>query len=258
MRVAIVIPARFASSRLPGKPLLRETGKYLIQHVYEQAREARCASDVLVATDDDRIFAAVREFGGRAVMTRADHVSGTDRAAEVAAQLDTDVVINVQGDEPQLDPAAIDLLADLMRDPVSDMATLAVPVPDADSYYSPNVVKVVCDDRDRALYFSRSPIPMVRDGAPDFAARPAQFLQHLGVYAYRRDFLLRIASAPPHPLEQSEKLEQLRVLGTGGTIAVGRVARAHRGVDTPADYAEFVRWYRESGRDGANGTRRAA
>ena len=126
---------------------------------------------------------------------------------------------------------------------------------DKATYLSSNVVKVVCDDRGRALYFSRSPIPMVRDGEPDFAAKPARFLQHLGVYAYRRNFLLKIAGLPPHPLEESEKLEQLRVLGTGGTIAVGRVARAHRGVDTPADYAAFVRWYREGG-DG--GTRRAA
>lgn len=255
MRVAIVIPARFASSRLPGKPLLRDTGKYLIQHVYERAREAACAADVIVATDDDRIFAAVREFGGRPVMTREDHPSGTDRVAEVAAHLAADVVINLQGDEPQLDPHAIDLLADLMRDGRADMATLAVPLADADSYRSPNVVKVVCDARGRALYFSRSPIPMVRDGEPDFAARPARFLQHVGVYAYRRDFLLRIAGEPPHPLEQSEKLEQLRVLGTGGTITVGLVERAHRGVDTPADYAEFVRWYRQGGE---GGTRRAA
>jgi 3-deoxy-manno-octulosonate cytidylyltransferase (CMP-KDO synthetase) len=258
MRVAIVIPARFASSRLPGKPLLRETGKYLIEHVHEQATKAKCASDVIVATDDERIFAAVREFGGRPVMTRDDHASGTDRVAEVAAYLAADVVINVQGDEPQLDPAAIDLLAELMQDPTSDMATLAVPIASEEIYLSPNVVKVVCDDEGRALYFSRSPIPMVRDGTPDFAARPARFLQHLGIYAYRRHFLLKIAGTPPHPLEQSEKLEQLRVLGTGGTIAVGLVAHAHRGIDTPADYADFVRWYREVGEDGADGTRHAA
>ena len=247
MRVAIVIPARYASSRLPGKPLLRDTGKYLIQHVYERACQARCACDVIVATDDERILSAVREFGGRAVMTRADHASGTDRAAEVAARLNTEVVVNVQGDEPQLDPAAIELLADLMRDPATDMATLAVPIADADVYMSPNVVKVVCDDRGRALYFSRSPIPMVRDGKPDFAARPARFLQHLGVYAYRRNFLVKLAATPPHPLEESEKLEQLRVLGTGGTITVGTVTEAHRGVDTPADYARFVRAFRENG-----------
>jgi 3-deoxy-manno-octulosonate cytidylyltransferase (CMP-KDO synthetase) len=247
MRVAIVIPARYASSRLPGKPLLRDTGKYLIQHVYERACRARCASDVIVATDDERIYSAVREFGGRAVMTRAEHASGTDRVAEVAARLNTEVVVNVQGDEPQLDPTAIELLAELMRDPATDMATLAVPLADADAYLSPNVVKVVCDDRGRALYFSRSPIPMVRDRAPDFAARPARFLQHLGAYAYRRNFLLKLAATPPHPLEESEKLEQLRVLGTGGTITVGTVAKAHRGVDTPADYAEFVRAFREDG-----------
>ena len=255
MRVAVVIPARFASSRLPGKPLLRETGKYLIQHVYERAREAKCASDVFVATDDRRIFDAVREFGGRPIMTRDDHPSGTDRVAEVAAHLAADVVVNVQGDEPQIDPAAIDLLAELVGEPGSDMATLAVPITTADAYFSPNVVKVVCDDDGRALYFSRSPIPMVRDGAPDFAASPPRFLQHLGIYAYRRNFLLQLAATLPHPLEQSEKLEQLRVLGTGGTINVGIVRESHRGVDTPADYAEFVRWYREGGE---GGTRRAA
>jgi 3-deoxy-manno-octulosonate cytidylyltransferase (CMP-KDO synthetase) len=245
VRAAIVIPARFASSRLPGKPLLKETGKYLVQHVHEQAAKARCASDVIVATDDDRVFAAVQEFGGRAVMTRADHASGTDRVAEVAAYLAADVVINVQGDEPQLDPASIDRLAELMSDPTADVATLAAPIAGADAYLNPNVVKVVCDDDGRALYFSRSPIPMVRDGEPDFTARPARVLQHLGIYAYRRDFLLRLAATAPHPLEESEKLEQLRVLGTGGTIRVGTVAAAHRGVDTPADYADFVRAFRE-------------
>jgi 3-deoxy-manno-octulosonate cytidylyltransferase (CMP-KDO synthetase) len=252
VRVAIVIPARYASTRLPAKPLLRETGKYLIQHVYERAVEAKCASDVIVATDDERIFDAVREFGGRAVMTRADHVSGTDRIAEVAAHLSADVILNLQGDEPRIDPAALDLLAGLMDDPGSDVATLGVPIADRETYLSPNVVKVVCDACGRALYFSRSPIPMTRDGEPDFSARPAKYLQHLGVYAYRREFLLKIAATPPHPLEEIEKLEQLRVLGTGGTIRVGLVAHAHRGVDTPADYAEFVRAYRDGG------TRRAA
>lgn len=249
MRVAIVIPARFASTRLPGKPLLRETGKYLIQHVYERACEALSASDVIVATDDQRIFDAVREFGGRVVMTRSDHASGTDRIAEVAAHLPVEVIVNLQGDEPQFDPGALDMLAGLLlSDPRFDMATLAVPITDRDTYLNPNVVKLVCDTSGKALYFSRSPIPMVRDGEPDFAARPAQFLQHLGVYAYRREFLLRIASTPAHPLEKTEKLEQLRVLGTGGTIRVGLVATAHRGVDTPGDYADFVR----SWRDGQN------
>ena len=246
MRVAILIPARYSSSRLPAKPLLRETGKYLIQHVYERAVESKCAAEVIVATDDERIFDAVREFGGRAVMTRADHQSGTDRIAEVAAHLDCDAVVNLQGDEPQIEPSALDLLAGLLQgDSRFDMATLAVPIGDLVTYLSPNVVKVVCDDDGRALYFSRSPIPMVRDGEPDFAIRPPRFLQHLGVYAYRRRFLLDIAGTEPHLLELSERLEQLRVLGMGGQIRVGMVARAHRGIDTPEDYAAFVRTYRE-------------
>jgi 3-deoxy-manno-octulosonate cytidylyltransferase (CMP-KDO synthetase) len=252
MSVAVVIPARYASTRLPAKPLLRETGKYLIQHSYERAAEANCAADVIVATDDQRIYDAVLSFGGRVVMTRADHVSGTDRIAEVAANLDAEVILNLQGDEPQIEPAALDLLAGLMEVQGTDMATLAVPIRDRETYLNPNVVKVVRDDRGRALYFSRSPIPMVRDGEPDFSTRPARFLQHLGVYAYRRDFLLKFATTPPHPLELTEKLEQLRVLGTGGTIRVGTVEHAHRGIDTPADYAEFVRTYRDGG------TRRAA
>ncbi|MBY0514213.1 MAG: 3-deoxy-manno-octulosonate cytidylyltransferase [Gemmataceae bacterium] len=247
MRVAIVIPARFASSRLPGKTLLRDTGKYLIQHVYERACAAGCGADVVVATDDERILTAVRSFGGRAEMTRSDHPSGTDRVAEVAARLTADVVVNLQGDEPQIDPGAIDLLvSQLAADPGAVMGTLAVPIRDRDTYLNPNVVKVVCDDRGRALYFSRSPIPMVRDGDPDFAADPPRFLQHLGLYAYRRPFLLQLAATKPHALEETEKLEQLRVLGTGGAIRVGVVAHAHRGVDTPADYAAFVRAYAES------------
>jgi 3-deoxy-manno-octulosonate cytidylyltransferase (CMP-KDO synthetase) len=247
MRIAIVIPARYASTRLPGKPLLKETGKYLIQHVYERACEARCATDVIVATDDERIFDAVREFGGRVVMTRSDHASGTDRIAEVAAHLPAALIINLQGDEPQFDPAALDHLAGLLiSDSSADMATLAVPIADRDTYYNPNAVKVVCDVNGRALYFSRSPIPMARDGEPDFSARPPLFLQHLGVYAYRREFILKIANTQAHPLELTEKLEQLRVLATGGTIKVGFVAVAHKGVDTPNDYAEFVRAYRET------------
>ncbi|MFO0804855.1 MAG: 3-deoxy-manno-octulosonate cytidylyltransferase [Gemmataceae bacterium] len=242
MKVAIVIPARYASSRLPGKPLLRATGKFLVQHVYERALGAKCASAVIVATDDERIAGAVRSFGGRVAMTRADHPSGTDRVAEVAAGLDCDVVINLQGDEPTLESETLDDLAGLLeRDPGSSMATLAVPIADKDAYLSPNVVKVVCDDRGRALYFSRSPIPMVRDGEPDFTAKPVRFLQHLGLYAYRRDFLLKLATMPPHPLEESEKLEQLRVLGAGAAIQVGLVKHAHRGVDTLADYEAFLK-----------------
>jgi len=247
MRIAIVIPARFASTRLPGKPLLRETGKYLIQHVYERACQARCATDVIVATDDERIFDAVREFGGRPVMTRSDHASGTDRIAEVARHLPAALIVNLQGDEPQFDPAALDHLAGLLlSDSSAEMATLAVPIVDRETYVNPNAVKVVCDGNGKALYFSRSPIPMARDGDPDFSVRPPLFLQHLGVYAYRREFLLRLASTPPHPLELTEKLEQLRVLAMGCSIKVGLIDVAHKGVDTPSDYAEFVRAYSAS------------
>lgn len=240
MRSAIVIPARYASSRLPGKPLLRETGKYLIQHVVEQAQKSR-ADVVLVATDDQRIFDAVQLFGGQAVMTRDDHPSGTDRVAEVAEKLDVDLIINVQGDEPMIDPQCLDQLGQLLRDdPQAELATMATPLRSMEAYLDPNCVKVVCDKQGRALYFSRSPIPYVRDGKPDFQQKPARFLQHLGLYAYRREFLLKLAQSPPEPLEQFEKLEQLRVLALGKIIQVGVIEHAGRGVDTPADYAAFV------------------
>jgi 3-deoxy-manno-octulosonate cytidylyltransferase (CMP-KDO synthetase) len=245
MQTAIVIPARYASTRLPGKPLLRETGKYLVQHVYERACQAREADLVVVATDDPRIEAAVHGFGGRVTRTRRDHPSGTDRVAEVARQLDADLVINLQGDEPLIDPASLDLLARLLRqNPDADMATLAVPFRSLEEFHNPNCVKVVCDAAGRALYFSRSPVPFVRDGRPDFLARPARFLLHLGLYAYRRDFLLRLAGLPPEPLEQLEKLEQLRALAAGSRIHVGVVEHAGLGVDTYEDYQRFVAAYR--------------
>ncbi len=243
MQTAIVIPARYASSRLPAKPLLRETGKYLIQHVYERACESS-ADAVIVATDDVRIFDAVKSFGGNVVMTRADHPSGTDRVAEVAEQLDADIIVNVQGDEPMIEPSTLDMLARLLdKDREAPMATPATPIRTLDQWRDPNCVKVVCDKQGRALYFSRSPIPYVRDGEPNFAT--GRFLQHLGLYAYRRRFLLELAQLPPEPLEQTEKLEQLRVLALGRRIQVGVVAHAHRGVDTPADYQRFVTMVRE-------------
>src|SRR5947209_2103715 len=233
MRTAIVIPARYASVRLPGKPLLRSTGKYMVQHVYERACLARRADSVVVAPDDPRVVAAVEGFGGKSVMTRRDHASGTDRVAEVAEQLDAEIVVNLQGDEPETDPAALDVLPDLLaKDPEAVMATIAAPIRSEEAYRDPNCVKLVRDGRGRALYFSRSPIPFVRDGRPDFAARPERFLQHIGVYAYRRDFLLQLAREAPAVLEQDEKLEQLRVLTLGRPIQVGVVAQATRGVDT--------------------------
>jgi len=246
MKTAIVIPARYASTRLPGKPLLRQTGKYLVQHVYERACLAQAAERVVVATDDPRIVAAVESFGGNVVLTRRDHPSGTDRVAEVARHLDADVIVNLQGDEPQTDPGALDLLASLIeRDHDADVATLAAPITSEEQWQNPNCVKVVCDAAGRALYFSRAPIPFVRDGRPDFGARPPVFLQHLGLYAYRRPFLLALASLPPEPLEQLEKLEQLRVLALGRRIHVGVVRHGATGVDTRDDYDRFVAAYRQ-------------
>jgi 3-deoxy-manno-octulosonate cytidylyltransferase (CMP-KDO synthetase) len=245
MTTAIIIPARYSSSRLPGKPLLRQTGKYLIQHVYERACRANCADSVIVATDDPRIVAAVENFGGRVMMTRRDHPSGTDRVAEVAEKIDADVLINLQGDEPLVEPASLDLLAGLLlSNPTADVATLAVPLHSVQQWQNPNCVKVVCDTRGRALYFSRSAIPHIRDGKPDFTARPPQFLQHLGLYAYRRRFLMQLAQMPPAPLEQLEKLEQLRVLAGGSAIQVGIVEHPGFGVDTYEDYERFVMMYR--------------
>jgi 3-deoxy-manno-octulosonate cytidylyltransferase (CMP-KDO synthetase) len=244
MSVAVIIPARYASSRLPAKPLLRATGKYLIQHVYERACESK-ANAVIVATDDERILDAVRSFGGRAVMTQAEHPSGTDRVAEVARSLSHDIIVNLQGDEPMLEPATLDLVADLLRkDPQASMATLGVPIQSVEQWRDPNCVKLVRDVYGRALYFSRSPIPFARDADPDFQKYPGVFLQHLGLYAYRRNFLLDLATWPPAPLEEIEKLEQLRVLSLGQRIQVGVVAQASRGIDTPADYERFLADYR--------------
>ena len=247
MKTAIVIPARYASTRLPGKPLLRQTGKYLIQHVYERACQAHRASQVVVATDDPRIVAAVESFGGEVVLTRRDHPSGTDRVAEVASRIEAEIIVNLQGDEPLIDPEALDLLPELLtRDPGVEMATLAVPMSSIEQWQDPNCVKVVRDKQGRALYFSRSPIPFVRDGQPRLTTQPQCFLQHLGLYAYRRPYLLRLAKLPPEPLEQLEKLEQLRVLASGERIQVGVVRQAAIGVDTYEDYENFVRHYQHT------------
>jgi 3-deoxy-manno-octulosonate cytidylyltransferase (CMP-KDO synthetase) len=259
MNVAAVIPARYASTRFPGKPLANETGKYLIQHVYEQVSRARSIAQVIVATDDERIRRAVQSFGGRAVMTRADHPSGTDRVAEVAAGLDAEIIVNVQGDEPEIEPGNIDKLVRLLADDAEVViGTLACSFPAGADPRDPNAVKVVLDGRGRALYFSRALVPYPRDsgGAATVAQPPSAvcgtgvspvssgvggpWLLHLGIYAYRRDFLLRLAKLPPTPLEQVEKLEQLRALENGYAIAIAVVERSAVGIDTPADYAAFV------------------
>lgn len=245
MRAVAIIPARFAATRLPGKLLAADTGKPLIQHVYERARDAKRIERVLVATDDERIVDAVRAFGGEALMTRADHLSGTDRIAEVAGELEADIVVNVQGDEPEIDPQHLDRLVELLdEDDSADIATLACPfaVLDAGDPTNPHAVKVVLDLNSQALYFSRAAIPYPRIHETTGAAhQPAPYLLHLGVYAYRRAVLLRLAALAPTPLERTEKLEQLRWLEHGLSIAVAIVDHAAVGVDTPEDYAAFVR-----------------
>ena len=247
MEIIGVIPARYASTRLPGKPLLSDTGRTMIQHVVEAASRATKLSRVIVATDDVRIAEAVAKFGGEAVMTRADHPSGTDRVAEVAAAIPSaGIIVNLQGDEPEISSRALDLVVSLLEnDPEATMATLATPIRDESVYRDPACVKVVCSSTCRALYFSRSPLPHHRDGLPKEG--PFGYL-HLGLYAYRRDFLLMLATLPPSSLEKAEKLEQLRVLEAGFPIAVGFVDEPGVGIDTPEDYRRFVeRWKARGG-----------
>lgn len=241
MKTVAIIPARYASTRFPGKPLAKETGKYLIQHVYEQVRKASLISDVIVATDDRRIVEATESFGGSAVMTREDHPSGTDRVAEVASGLDAEMIVNVQGDEPEIEPRYIDELISLLRnDKDVSIGTLACPFSQDSNPGDPNAVKVVLDGRGRALYFSRALVPYPRDDEGRVDA-PGHWLLHLGLYAYRRDTLLQLAKLPPTPLEHREKLEQLRFLEHGFRISVAVVDQATVGIDTPEDYAAFVR-----------------
>lgn len=239
----IVIPARLASTRLPRKLLLRETGRTLIEHTFLAANQSQFAREVYVATDDREIFHEVQAFGGRPIMTSVDLQSGTDRVAQAAREIpDAEIIVNVQGDEPELEGAAIDLLIQLLRDhPQVPMATLATPIRSREIWEDPACVKVVFDARGLALYFSRSPIPRARDVPGGFPAlEPPVSHLHLGIYAYRKNFLTQLAQLPPSRLEQVEKLEQLRVLEAGHSILVGVVPRAAVGIDTPADYQAFV------------------
>lgn len=241
MRCVVVIPSRFGSTRLPAKPLLNRTGKYLVQHVYERAIQSKVAESVIIATDDHQIYDACTGFGARVEMTKVDHASGTDRVAEIASRIQGDLFLNLQGDEPLVEPDSVDLLFKLLIDhPTVPMATLGTPLISLDEYFSTTVVKVVRDDNQKALYFSRSPIPHVRDGSPDLMSNSGHFLRHLGIYCYRRDFLLTLGAIPLHPLEQLEKLEQLRVLGHGFSILVGLVHNNGFGIDTQEDYEKFV------------------
>lgn len=234
MKVTGIIPARYNSTRFAGKPLVDIAGKPMIQHVYERAVQAAVLDDVLVATDDERIYTRVEEFGGKAVMTSPDHATGTDRLAEAAAGLDSDLIVNIQGDEPLLAPESIEqAVLPLLKDTSVVMGTLKCRIDDTREISDPNVVKVVTDQNGYALYFSRSPIPYPREGEP-------VYYKHIGLYVYRKDFLLRFASLPPTPLEQLEKLEQLRALENGYRIKVVETDHPAIGVDTPADLEKVL------------------
>lgn len=243
IRVVVAIPARYASTRLFGKPLAMIGDRPMIQHVFERAARAKGVTSVLVATDDERIAQAVRSFNGNVVLTRTDHPSGTDRLAEVFADMEADVVINVQGDEPFLEPEIIEaLIKPFLIDPKLRFATLKTPITDPADLLDSTIAKVVVDKDDFALYFSRSPIPFLRDAmemGPDGIKinlpKEEQVFKQVGLYGYRRDFLLEFSKWAPSPLELLEKLEQLRALHHGVKIKVVTVAHSGLSVDTPAD-----------------------
>jgi 3-deoxy-manno-octulosonate cytidylyltransferase (CMP-KDO synthetase) len=235
-QVVAIVPARYESTRLPGKPLALIDGKPMIRHVYERTRAVELVERVLVATDDTRIADVVRGFGGDVVMTSAAHQSGTDRIAEVAAALDAEIVVNVQGDLPFLDARTLGAAIALLReDAALPMATVKTPIHDAAELANPNVVKVVTDRDGDALYFSRSPLPYWRAPAGNAAADDVLAYKHIGLYAYRREFLLTFARLAPTPLERAEMLEQLRALEWGFRIRVAETATAGVEVDTPED-----------------------
>lgn len=244
MQEIALIPARFGSTRFPGKPLALILGKPLIQRVYEQARRAPALDGIYVATDDERIRACVAGFGGRAVMTRSDHPSGSDRLAEAAARLGlapADIVINIQGDQPVFPPELIgQLAAPLRRDPAVVMVTPVRRVTDPAAAQNPNTVKVVFDHRHRALYFSRSPLPYWRDDG----GQAPYFYKHIGIYAYRNEFLQQFVKLPPGRWEDAEKLEQLRALEHGFPIHIVETAADTLEVDTPEDLARVEEYLR--------------
>jgi 3-deoxy-manno-octulosonate cytidylyltransferase (CMP-KDO synthetase) len=244
--VVVVIPARFGSTRLPGKPLVTLGGKPMVQHVYERAKRAQTVHKVLVATDDQRIFDAVHLFGGEARMTRSDHRTGTERIAEVAVHEPGDIFINVQGDEPLIDPVSIDTaVAALFEEPPAQIATVATPIRHANDIMDPNVVKTVLDFDENALYFSRAPIPWIRDTQQKIHVK---YWKHLGLYVFQRDALLEYPTLPQGELEKIEQLEQLRWLENGWRIRVAEVPRDAMSVDVPEDISRVEKLLREEQR----------
>jgi 3-deoxy-manno-octulosonate cytidylyltransferase (CMP-KDO synthetase) len=239
VKIIVVIPARYGSSRFAGKVLAKETGKYLVQHTYERAVCAKTVDQALIATDDPRVMDACGEFGGACVMTSISHQSGTDRIAEAVAEMDVDIVVNLQADEPEIDPNYIDQVAGLLNDaPDASMATLLAPFKTAGDVANPNIVKCITNTTGRAIYFSRSVVPYNRDNAG--VGDVSDYKRHLGIYAYRKDFLMKYTALEPSFLEQREKLEQLRAIESGYTILTGMVKKAWDGVDTESQYQAFV------------------
>ena len=277
MRILACIPARYGSTRFPGKVLAKDTGKFLIQHTYEQACRANLPEKVIIAADDRKIADAAAAFGAECVLTSIDHKSGTDRIAEAVGSMNIDIVVNLQADEPEIDPDNIDHLARiLIKNPDFPMGTLAADFQNTNQIADPNIVKVIISScvpsatfrtsvRDasgvkqkrntqhairntqyeigRAIYFSRAPIPYDRENSGIGQTR--QYLRHIGIYAYRKEFLLEITALPQTPLEKTEKLEQLRAIENGFGILVGKVEHTCDGIDTPEQYAEFVKRYKK-------------
>ena len=245
MRVYVCIPARYGSTRFPAKVLAKDTGKFLIQHTYERACEATLPEKVIIAADDKRITDAAESFGAECIMTSPDCASGTDRIAEAVVDIDVDIIVNLQADEPEIDPANIDRVAQLLVDnPDCPMATLAAEFQNADQIADPNIVKVITNCDNKAIYFSRSVIPY--DRGKSGPGNVGQYLRHLGIYAYRKDFLLKITELPQAPLEKIEKLEQLRAIENGFGILVAKVVHTCDGIDTPEQYTEFVKRYKKA------------
>jgi len=238
-KVIVVIPSRYASTRLPGKPLVPLAGKPMVQHVYERAKSAQTVHRVMVATDDQRIMDAVTAFGGEARMTRSDHRTGTERIAEVAVHEDGDVFVNVQGDEPLIDPVAIDTaVGALLEEPQAQISTVATPIRHGGDILDPNVVKTVLDFDGNALYFSRAPIPWIRDTQQKLHVK---YWKHLGLYVFQREALLEYPTLPQGELERIEQLEQLRWLENGWKIRVAEVAHDAVSVDVPEDVTRVER-----------------
>jgi len=258
VKVLACIPARYGSTRFAGKVLAKDTGKYLIQHTYERACLAKLPQKVIIAADDEKVVAAAKSFGAECILTSTEHKSGTDRIAEAVADIDVEIVVNLQADEPEIDPENIDYLAELLiKNPDYPMATLAAGFQSAEQIADPNIVKAVVSacvsdasheprvtrhELGRAIYFSRASIPYDREKSG--VGKVQQYLRHIGIYAYRKEFLLKITALPQTSLEKIEKLEQLRAIENGFPILVGKVEHTCDGVDTPEQYAEFVARYR--------------